>query len=265
MYAEPKLGSPANIFWIALATIGVLAWCFGPQTWDWYQAKKMGESQPCLRLGVQPLVIADADVASGTKEAFFGYEFEVPWPSVDAKVIRQIATVTTGNGPGLVFWNPADRRQLFDSTRKWTHPNTRDALGSILGKDAARSNYDLIEQILDTTPEQISPIMSKREANGRLTLLRMKSALYCDKGRPAFYSYQRSGLNCLQAGEFGVGRGVEVKCFDGMDRELNFHFSAGQDARTVFTQAEINRVVQTLRPVEKPTILSSEPGTRNTN
>jgi hypothetical protein len=166
MYAEPKLGSPANIFWIALATIGVLAWCFGPQTWDWYQAKKMGESQPCLRLGVQPLVIADADVASGTKEAFFGYEFEVPWPSVDAKVIRQIATVTTGNGPGLVFWNPADRRQLFDSTRKWTHPNTRDALGSILGKDAARSNYDLIEQYSTLRQNRSRPLCQNEKQMG---------------------------------------------------------------------------------------------------
>jgi hypothetical protein len=259
MYSESKLDSPANIFWIALATIGVLAWCFGPQTWDWYQAKKLGESQPCLRLGVQPMSIGDADGTPGTKEAFFGYEFEVPWSNVEAKVVRQTAMVNTGNGHGLIFWNPAERLQLFDDT------NTRDAFGSVLGKDAARSNYDLTKHILDVTPEQISPTLSKREANGRLTLLHMKSGLYCGKGQPAFYLYQQSDLNCLQIGGFGAGRVVEVKCFDGMDRELNFHFSAGQDASAVLTQAEINRVIQTLRSVEKTSAVSSEAATRNTN
>ncbi len=108
MYSEPKLGSPANIFWIALTTIGVLAWCFGPQTWDWYQAKKMGEAQPCLRLGVQPMVVGDADVAPGTKETFFGYQFEVPWLSVEAKVFRQEATLISPHGSGILFWNPAE-------------------------------------------------------------------------------------------------------------------------------------------------------------
>ncbi len=265
MYSGPKLGSPANSFWIALTTIGVLAWCFGPQTWDWYQAKKMGESQPYLRLGVQPMAISEADTAPGTKEAFFGYEFEVPWSNAEAKVSREML-ILTANGHGLMLWDPTAKPQLFgDASKPIQHPSMKDPIGSVVGKEATQSNYDLVKHTLDMTPDRISPMLSKREAIGRFTLLRMKSALYCDKGHPAFYSYRQGGLNCLQIGEFGAGRVVGVKCFDGMDRELNFHFSARQDASTVLTQAEINRVVQTLRPVEKPSVLSSEPRTRNTN
>lgn len=266
MQSEPKLSSPATIFWIAIATIAVLAWCFGLQTWDWYQAKKMGESQPCLRLGVRPMVIENADVAPGTKEAFFGYEFEVPWSNADARVTRTMVTVAAANGHGLILEDPSAIPQLFeDATKPIQHPNLKDAIGSVVGKEAAQSNYDLVKRILDTTPEQVSPLLSKRAANGRLTLLRMKSAAYCGKGQSAFYSYQQSGLHCLQIGEFGAGRVVEVKCFDGMDRELNFHFSAGRDASTPLTQAEINRVIQTLRPEEKTSVPQSVTATRNKN
>ena len=266
MYSEPKLGSPANVFWIGLATIGVLAWCFGPQTWDWYQAKKMGESRPCLRVGVRPMVIGDANVAPGTKEVFFGYQFEVPWSHADAAITRKMVTLTAPNGHGLILWDPTAIPQLFeDSSKPTQHPSIKDAIGSVVGNEAAQSNYDLVKHVLDMTPEQISPILSKREANGRLALLHLKSILYCDKGHPSFYSYQQDGLNCLQIGEFSAGRVVEVKCFDGMDRELNFHFSAGQDASALLTQAEINRVIQTLRPTEKTSALSSAAATRNAN
>ncbi len=266
MYSEPKLGSPANILWIALATIGVLAWCFGPQTWDWYQARKMGESQPCLRLGVHPMSIGDAHVAPGTKESFFGYQFEVPWSNAEAAITRKMVTLTALNDHGLILWDPTAMPQLFeDASKPIQHPNIKDAIGSVVGKEAAQSNYALAKHMLDMTPEQISPFLSKREANGRFTLLRMKSAVYCDKGHPSFYSYQRDGLNCLQIGEFGAGRVVEVKCFDGMDRELNFHFSGGRDASSLLTQAEITRVIQTLRPAEKTSAVSSEAATRNAN
>ena len=226
----------------------------------------MGESQPCLKVGVQPMSIGDADVVLGTKEAFFGYQFEVPWLNAEAAIARKMVTLTAPNGHGLILWDPTAIPQLFeDESKPIQHPNMKDAIGSVVGKEAALSNYDLVKHVLDMTPEQISPFLSKREANGRLTLLRMKSGLYCDKGHPAFYSYQQSGLNCLQVGEFGAGRVVEVKCFDGMDRELNFHFSARQDATTLLTQGEINRVIQTLRPVEKTLAPSSEAATRNEN
>jgi hypothetical protein len=265
MYSGSKLGSPTNLLGIAAATVGVLAWCFGLQTWDWYQAKKMGESQPCLRLSLRPIPTEAADAAPGARETFFGYEFEVPWPNVEAKVLRQTAVLTAQNGQGLIFLDPATTPQLFDDASKPVqHPNMKDAFGSV-GKEAAQSNYDLTRHTLDVVPEQISPILPKREANGRLTLLHMKSVLYCNSGHPAFYSFQRNGLNCLQVGELGVGRVVEVKCFDGMDRELNFHFSTTRDASALLTQREINRVIQTLRPAEKASVGPSETTSRNTN
>jgi hypothetical protein len=71
MYSESNPGSPANLFWITVATIVVLAGCFGLQTWDWYQAKKMGESQPCLRFSVHPIPTEASDVAPGTKRNIF--------------------------------------------------------------------------------------------------------------------------------------------------------------------------------------------------
>ena len=255
MNSQPKLGSPANLFWIAIASLGVLAWCFAPQTWDWYQARRMARMQPCLGLELRPLIDSTPDETAGSKETLFGYEFEVPWRNVDAKGVRHQGMLIASNGHSLIFWDPADRQQfLGDASQSMQHPNIKDAFASALGNDATRSNYDLLEHMLNITPEQISPILSKREANGRLTLLRIKSAIYCNNGHPAFYSFHRGDLNCLQIGEPGLSRDVEVICFDGADRELNFHFSARQDSSEVLSRGEINRVIQTLHAVENPSV-----------
>jgi|SRR5580700_6881896 hypothetical protein len=110
MNSRPKLGSPPNLFWIAAAAIGVLAWSFGFQTWEWYQARKIDEFQQCSKLALRALPNEAADAAPRTKETLFGYEFEVPWPNVEAKVVRQQAVLTASNGLAVIFWDPADRQ-----------------------------------------------------------------------------------------------------------------------------------------------------------
>jgi hypothetical protein len=128
MHSEPNPGSPANLLWIAITAIAVLTWCFGSQTWSWYEAKKMGESQPCLKLGVRPMIIGNADAAPGTKEAFFGYEFEVPWSHADAKVTPKMVTLAAANGHGLILWDPTAIPQLFGDATKQDSIPTRKML-----------------------------------------------------------------------------------------------------------------------------------------
>jgi hypothetical protein len=200
MNSGPKLGTPANLFWIAAATIGVLAWTFGSQTWEWYEAKKMGESDPCLTLALRALPNESVDSAPAAKEKFFGYEFEVPWPNIDAKVVRQQAILTAPNGRALIFWDPADRQQLLDDPSKFVqHPNRKEAFGAFVGKAAERSNYDLLSHTVSITPGQIGPLLSKREANARLILLNMKS-IFCSHNISAFYSSRSKDVRCIQIG-----------------------------------------------------------------
>jgi hypothetical protein len=140
------------------------------------------------------------------------------------------------------------------------HPNRKEAFGAFVGKAATQSNYDLLSHTISITPGQIEPLLSKRDANARLILLNMKS-IYCSRNISAFYSSQSKDLRCIQIGQPGVERVVEVSCFDSGDRELNFHFSAQQNP-AVLTQLEINRVIQTLEPAS---IGLPEGTTRNRN
>jgi hypothetical protein len=261
MSSPPKLGSPANVLWIVITAIAVLIWSFGPQTWDWYEANRMGKLQPCLSLVPQPLTTEVADSAPGTTQSYSGYEFEVPGLNPLATEIRHMVNIAFGEGEAVSFWDPDDLPHLFDNgIASHRHRSVKDEFEFVIGKDAARSNYDLLLHTLTITPEQISPTLSKRDALRRLTLLRMKSYIYCQNAKPMFYSFDSKDLRCIQIGEPGPERTVEVKCFDPADREVDFHFGAKKDSGAMITQLQINRVIQTLRPTNKSSV---EPTKRN--
>jgi hypothetical protein len=261
MNSPPKLGSPANVFWIVITTIAVLIWSFGPQTSNWYEANRMDKLQPCLSLVPQPLTTEVADSAPGTTQSYFGYEFEVPGLNPQATEIRHMVNIVFREGEAMSLWDPDDFPHLFDDGSSGKqHPSVKDEVGAVIGTDAARSNYDLLIHILNVTPEQISPVLSKRDSLRKLTLLRMKSGVYCHNTNTTFYSFHSKDLRCIQIGEPGLEGAVEVKCFDPADREVNFHFGAKKDSGATLTQLRINRVIQTLRPANKSSV---EPTKRN--
>ncbi len=261
MTSEPKLGSPANIFWIAVTTLLLLFWGFGRQTWAWYEAREMGKSQPCLLLIPRPLADESTDEAPGSRQLFFGYEFEVPWSNPEVKAFHHLASFSQ-DGYGLIFWNPADRHNLIsEAIKSGKHPNMQDALAVSVGNEAARSDYDFLSHTLNVTPQKITPTESSREANWRLTLLRIKS-VNCLAKVSAFFSFQSKSLRCIQIGEPSLDRVIEVRCFDAADQEFNFHFSAKQDSGAPLTQRQINRVILTLHPTNSPPLEPTEAATR---
>jgi len=125
--------------------------------------------------------------------------------------------------------------------------------------EAVRSDYDFLKSELEATPNQISPMQSRRKANQRLTLLRMKGQLDCNRKPAAFYFFRSQNLKCIQIGDPSVDGLIEVRCFNPEDHEFNFIFSVRKDSGLKISQLDINRVIQTLHaaPVPRPAETSS--------
>lgn len=209
----------------------------------------MEKLDSCLALTLGPLPQEEASQSPGSKQTYFGYEFEAPWPQPERVVASSSMVDLVFHGDyGVIFWNPAERHNLIAQlTADIQQPKLKMELETVIGKDAARSDYDWLRGELDMTPKQISPALSKRGAVQRLTLLRIKST-ECTNKPSAFYAFQSQNVKCLQIGDPSKDRSIEVRCFDPSDREFNFHIGARKDSGLHVTQMDINRMIQTLRP-----------------
>jgi len=253
------LATASNIFWIIVAFAAVIVWAFWYQTWAWHEARQMEKLDPCLDLIPHSLPDQSASREAAIKQVYFGYQFEVPFPGPETATTYSstyfaTATLVFHADYGVVFRDPEGQHNfIHDLTADGHRPNMKAFLGTRLGKDAARSDYDFLKSQLDTTPNQISPMHSKREAIQRLTLLRMKGAIHCSRKPVAFYLFQSQNLRCIQMGEPAVDGFIEVRCFNPGDQEFNFIFSVRKGSGLKLSQLDINRVIQTLRPVPAPT------------
>jgi len=254
MTTRPKFGTPSNVFWILITFAAVLVWAFWFQTWAWHEARRMEKLDRCLALIPRPLPDESASQAPAIKQAYFGYEFETPWPGPETtKQNSALVDLIFHGDYGVLFWNPAERHNLLENPSAVApHPNMKDAMGAILGGDAVQSNYDLLKSQLNMTPAKVLPALSRREANRRLALLRMKGALECSRKPAGFYFFQSENLKCIQTGDPALDSPIEVRCFDPGDHEFNFLFSTRKDSGLRISQLEINRVIQTLRPAAAP-------------
>jgi len=229
---------------IAGLLIGVVAvaWLLGPQTYDWYEARQMRKSLPNLSRIPEPLDLRDDSKTPGTKISEFGYEFEVPWAEIpQTRKTEYLSDYVFGGDRAVVLFNPSDRDTSV------TYSLAEQQLVSAL------QGYSIMKAALNTTPEQMSPFLSKREATRQLTLLKMKQVFGLEGLSSAFYSFDRGDLRGFQIGDPAKDHNIELDCFDSNGLRIHFVFSSKHGSRPTLEQREINRVINTLRVAEKPT------------
>ena len=252
MAFQPKLGTPANLFWIGATCFAALTWSFGPQVLNWHEAKKLGNADPCLFEIPQTISIDPASSSPGAKLSAFGWEFEVPWsnPVMSKNSLRYLASFTFTEEKGLIFFNPSEERgfiALLEANQD--HGDVRPGISQAFGVDAARSDLSFLRHILNVTPAQISPWLSKRESRQRMSLLRMKS-VECMKKVSGFHDYEWHGLQCIQKGAPSQDSAIEVQCYDNSGgNEIHFVFTSRSGAGAPLSQQDIIRVVGTLHSV----------------
>ena len=249
MHSKSRLLRALDAFGAVTALLLVATWLYGLQLRNWMRARQLQKSHPALALVPHPLGDTSITGDQGMTLAEFGYRFEVPWTQIQSHEAAPLtALYRFPGGFGLAVWNAAELtttiKMMRDAAERSKHPFT-----NFLG---ARTDYELLNSELKVTPGQLSPFMPRQEAYRRSVLLSLKQMELPGEATADLYSFTWNGWRGFQLGNPERNRVVEVRCFDSHDRELRFFFAVERGSNTSISQADINKVVQSLRPAETP-------------
>ena len=221
---------------------------FGNPTRIVWSMKKEAASNP--RLSVVPIPLSDKSVSleKGMPENFFGYQFEVPWQGGEQRQRESIAFVFSPSSQEAVsFFDPTGDRGFIRMMKET--PGLRVAyLNPVYGRENVQSDYEFARAALNTSPSQLSLFLPWSKEVYAANLLRMKEVFLLGP-QPGLYSFEFGQLRGFQHGDPVRDKNVEVEAYDSADRKIKLIFSSKFGPNGAMTQQDINRVLQTLRPV----------------
>ena len=236
---------------IMVVACATYLWFFGSQTFFALEAKNTARKLPFVKLTPVPLPDSSVSQASGTTLSYFGYEFEVPWTDIDTEKTKIVggnkAIIAFRSGNVLYVWS-AQPHEFMNYLLEQGKID-KDTFRKIYGDDALQSDYNFKRLILEATPEKITIFSDSRTAVSQGVLLMVKAI--CVGGDP------NSGIFAIQGKEFkgfqyglpqNPPRRLSVELFPA-DGHLDLIFAQNKNGPTVISQADVNRVVQTIHKV----------------
>lgn len=235
---------------IAIVTISVYLYFFGEQT-----AFGLMERYKCRKIPVAwetPVPLGDLSIASNShrKASFCGYEFELPWDDVDEQ-----KTETVGSMQVIAFRSRNAFRFSCYPPRDFVSAVIKDmnldpkAFRGAYGDAAFESDYDFHRVILSVTPHAITLFTPDPEVRRDSVLLFIK-AIAMPTTDSGIFMVQTPEFRGFQ---FGAPQRWPYRITDelfsdqgGID--LTF-FQDQHGSAPALSQAEINRVVQSVRKV----------------
>jgi hypothetical protein len=234
--------------------VGIYLSYFGMQTVSAlvvrYQYRKVPEAKEV------PAPLADSSISDvpHAKVSYFGYEFELPWDDIDEQKSKTTGPIhLTAFRSGNAFWfstfPPKNFVRLIMNEGNLDEREFRQ----LYGDEAFESDYGFHKKMLQTTPTDITPFVSRREAAGEMILLLFK-ATSMPKADSGIFSIQAPGFEGFQ---FESPKGRPFKVIDDLYSgdggiEMMFFQKAGGTAPDI-SQAEINRVIQSIHRIASST------------
>ncbi len=211
-----------------------------------------------------PVPLPDSSISNVAhrKMSYFGYEFEVPWDDIDEQKSKTAGTIRlTYFGSGNAFWFSSFPPKDFVNTVLKTAQLDPQGFRQLYGDDAFASDYAFYQKMLQITPAEITPFVSRRRAIAGQTLLLFK-ALSMPKASSGIFSIQAPGFEGFQF-ENPASRPLRISdelfSKDG-GIELIFFQKAGGNAPTI-SQSEINRVIRSIHKVPTQVVAANVSGT----
>jgi hypothetical protein len=235
------------IYTISAVLAVVLLWVYGRPLGMMLSTKWDARKQPELWVVPKPLPETSADTSPGKYFSYFGYEFESPWTEVVLeKKVQSAAVLNFSGGQAIALFDWPDSGPL--QVLKGGSADSAAALESILGEEATRSNYAFISSILNVTPGDLHVFSSRQKMVGNSVLLNMKQ-LEISRIKGRIYSFQTSSFRGFQKGDPIHDDAVTIEAFDAQDHKIELLIGAKPSTGTKPTQADINRILHSFRPL----------------
>jgi hypothetical protein len=226
-----------------------VAWVFGPHLFTYYMIQKMGREEPYLASIPRHLPDRSVDNSEGPTIARYGYSLEAPLGTIEKTDDVKLGTrIFFKSGQVIIFTDPAravDRLKIL----KEGSAGRSDDVSNVYGAEATRSNYNLLKAVYETTPEGTSIWKPRQNLARQTVFLVMKSAEY-DKSGPV-YLVERGNWHGFQHGLPPSEKAIILNLFNkDNDLEVTIWVTSPKGQSSAVTQAQINRIVQTLRPAQ---------------
>ncbi|HVB08149.1 MAG TPA: hypothetical protein VNF00_04310 [Candidatus Acidoferrales bacterium] len=237
---------PVGVF---TATIGILL-CIvifidGPAIALLAYTKWEIRNEPELWIVPTPLTDLSIERSAGQKFSFLGYEFESPWTEVKKETKGEsISILNFSNGDFISISKGADDLKAMkqDAARRGTD------IKDVFGSQPTSSNYALRSKILYLTPRDLRLFSSPRQMAANSVLLTLKE-VWTATAKGGLYSFQTKWLRGFQEGSPARNNPVTIYAFDEQDREIDLSMGTEPNANSRLSQADINRVLYSLRPI----------------
>ena len=241
---------------IVVLSCGIYLYFFGLQTFVSVEARFVARKMPVVNR--VPVELQDLSIsqAPGKKLAYFGYEFEIPWDDIDEAKSRTVGEnkaiifFKSGNALSMVINPPRQFVNKVFSSGNINQKTFRD----IYGDDALQSDYAFCHIMLETTPDKITPFISRRDAVSRAMLLLWKGISVPKSAGSGVFTVRTGEFTGFQYGHPPNPDGVSIELFAD-NGSLDFVFDQKMIGPTVvISQPDVNRVLRTLRRAASGTV-----------
>ncbi len=238
---------------VTLAVIFVGVYWVGPVALSFYAARKV---PPVARIVPTELKDKSVSQAPGTKLAYFGYEFEVPWNDLDETQTKLYPKDKPGKTMVDLHFR-SGQRMVFKAipAHIWLNDSDRGTQGVVItvaalfGQEAIRSDYSFEKAVYEFTPSKMHYwALSPRVHYSEQGVLVAKSIMPVKAAETGIFNVQNNTYKGFQQGNPQVRPDKILIDLYSDDGGVEMIFSV-KDYKNDFgvTQAEINRIVQTLR------------------
>jgi hypothetical protein len=182
----------------------------------------------------------------------FGYEFEAPWKDVNnVQTFKSLTRIYFKSGRTIVFFDPKQTLDRLKVMRDAATQKGKD-LRVLFGSEVPASNYQLLNTILSTTPHHVSLLSPSNDLVRNSILLTFKRSELVNEPR-CVYSIETQNLRGFQKGDpLRDEKATILDLFNERDQDLELWVAMQKGASARITQADINRIVQTLHPIPEP-------------
>lgn len=220
----------------------------------WKFRHDFAKKAPIVNLTLRALPTITASSANGTKLSHAGFEFEVPWTDVESqktKFIKNSAVYRFQSGRALMFFGPSPTHEGLLSEVEKDFGDKERNLVKLLGPEATKTSYALNRTWLEETPARLKPWMSKREVVRCSMLLTLK-AVASVGGETGIFEVKANGWKGFQFDDpTKKPRRTTLELYDLQDQHVEVIFLGNNEAGDRITQGDINRVLETLKPVDR--------------
>ena len=249
---------------ITVLVCGVYLHFFGLQTFVAFEARSVARKMPVVKR--VPVELQDLSIsqAFGKKLAYFGYEFEIPWDDIDEAKSR-----TVGENKAIIFFKSGNAlsvlicppRQFVNKVFSSGNIDQK-TFREIYGDEALQSDYAFRHIMLETTPNKITPFISRRDAARRAMLLLWKGISVPYSGGSGVFVVRAGEFTGFQYGHPPSSDGVSIELF-AENGSLDFVFEQKMIGPTVIvSQPDVNRVLGTLHKVTSETVAAASSSTK---